>query len=343
MITTDRAVLVPATAPIESTGRERDDISLLVVDGRSTHDTRFHRIGEHLDPGDVVVVNTSATEPAALTGRLDGTPIDIHVSGPSPQGGWIVEMRLEDRTGPITTAQRCDRIDLQTGFLTLRAPVEATEAGVRLWEAEWRGAGGLTSEIRTHGRPIRYAYVPDAWPLEAYRTVFGARRPQFSSAEMPSAARPFTGRLVNELRRGGVEIVGITLHTGVSSLESHESPRPERMEVDATAASVINRAVARGSRVIAVGTTSARAVESATVQGSVVPMCGWTDLVLTRDRPTRTITGLVTGWHPPEASHLDLLEACAGAETVSRAYRTAHELGYRSHEFGDSCLILRND
>ncbi len=340
---TDRAKLAPAIAPIESTGRERDDISLLVADGHRTFDTRFHRLGEHLDPGDVLVVNTSATEPAALTGRLDESTIDVHVSGPAPAGGWIVELRERDRSGPITTADRCDRISFVDGSLTLLDPVESTPEGVRLWEAEWRGTRDLTTEIRRHGRPIRYSYVPHAWPLDSYRTAFEVRRRHFSSAEMPSAARPFTSRLIDDLRRRGVEIVAVTLHTGVSSLESHERPRPERLEVEAAAAAQINGAVARGSRVIAVGTTSARAVESATVRGSVVPMSGWTDLVLSRDRPTSTITGLVTGWHPPEASHLDLLEAFAGTEIVSGAYRVAHELGYRSHEFGDSCLILRDD
>lgn len=343
MIVIDRAALAPATAPIESTGRERDDISLLVTDERRTLDTRFHRVGEHLDPGDVVVVNTSATEPAALSGRIEGSAIDVHVSGPAARGGWIVELRRKDRTGPITTARRCDRVDLDNGFLELLAPIESTNTGVRLWNAEWAGTRSLTTELRKHGRPIRYSYVPRVWPLDTYRTVFEIRRRQFSSAEMPSAARPFTRRLVADLRQRGVEIVGVSLHTGVSSLESHESPRPERVDVGADAAMRINRATARGRRVIAVGTTSARAVESATVRGSVAPMSGWTDLVLSVDRPARTITGLVTGWHPPEASHLDLLEALAGPETVSKAYRAARELGYRSHEFGDSCLILRTD
>ena len=211
---------------------------------------------------------------------------------------------------------------------------------MRLWLAGWNGRHGLTETLRRSGRPIRYGYVPDPWPIDAYRTLFGRRRRKFSSAEMPSAARPFTTRVVGDLERRGVEIAHITLHTGVSSLESHEAPRPERFEVDARAAALINRALARCHRVIAVGTTSARAVESAVIGDSVVPGSGWTDLVLSTDHPTRVIDGVVTGWHPPEASHLELLEAVVGPGTVSQAYRAAGELGYRSHEFGDSCLLL---
>lgn len=343
MIATARAALPPATAPIESTGRRRDDVSLLIVDDRRTVDTRFHRIGGFLECGDVLVVNTSATEPASLSARLEGSMIDVHVSGPADGGRWVVELRKRDRTGPVAIARRCDRVELEGGRLILLNPVEQTAAGVRLWEAEWQGRLSLTTEIRGRGRPIRYSYVPGAWPLDTYRTLFEAPRAEFSSAEMPSAGRPFTRRVVESLRRHGVEIVGITLHTGVSSLESHEAPRPERLEVDDRAANRINRATERGNRVIAVGTTSARAVESATIGGSVAATAGWTNLVLTRERPTTTITGLVTGWHPPEASHLDLLEAVAGPEIVSRAYLTARELGYRAHEFGDSCLILRSE
>ena len=297
-------------------------------------------MAEHLSAGDVLVVNDSATEPAATDGRYRGGVAGVHVSSPTDDGRWVVELRRADRSGPILTALRGDRIDVADGSLTLCQPAEETETGVRLWVAGWNGRHGHTETLRRSGRPIRYGYVPDPWPIDAYRTLFGRRRREFSSAEMPSAARPFTNRVVGDLERRGVEIAHITLHTGVSSLESHEAPRPERFEVDARAADLINRALARGLRVVAVGTTSARAVESAVIGDSVVPGSGWTDLVLSTDHPTRVIDGVVTGWHPPEASHLELLEAVVGPGTVSQAYRAAGDLGYRSHEFGDSCLLL---
>ncbi len=336
-----RPRLAPATAPIESTGRERHDVALIVARSGVIADTRFIKIAEHLDPGDVLVVNTSATEPAALDGRHEGSPVGLHVSGPAPDGGWAVEIRLPDRSGPILSARRCDRVDLENGSLILLEPFDNTGRGVRLWRAEWHGNRDLVGAIRSKGHPIRYAYVQDEWPIDAYRTIFEIRRAEFSSAEMPSAARPFTQDVVRDLERRGVTLAFVTLHTGVSSLESAEGPMPERFEVGRAAATAINRARARGSRVVAVGTTAVRAIESALRDNIVVPARGWTDLVISPERPI-LVDGLVTGWHPPEASHLDLIEAVAGSEAVSTAYRAAHELGYRSHEFGDSCLLLRS-
>ncbi len=337
-----QARLGAATAPIESTGRLRHDVALLVSSSEGTVDTRFHRIGAHLSAGDVLVVNTSATEPAALDGRHAGAAVTVHVSGPAPGGGWVVELRSPDRSGPVRWAAPGDRVDTDHGSVTLIEPAAATELGVRLWSAEWRGRRGLVETLRSHGRPIRYSYVPSSWSIDAYRTVCEVRRPEFSSAEMPSAARPFSSHVVQDLRRRGVQLAAVTLHTGVSSPESHEAPMAERFDVDASAATIINRARSRGRRIVAVGTTSVRAIESAVRCGSVEPARGWTDLVLGPERPATVIDGLVTGWHPPEASHLDLIEAVVGADTVSKAYRSAQDLGYRSHEFGDSCLLLRS-
>ena len=335
--------LAPATAPIDSTGRSRDDVSLLVSGNACTIDTRFRRISEHLNPGDVLVVNDSATEPAALWGRLDHTKVGVHIAGPADtEVRWVIELRRVDRSGPILDARPGDMIDVEKGTLALLEPNGTVESGVRLWNATWTGRRGLTDVVRTSGRPIRYAYVPDGWPIHSYRTMFGVARPEFSSAEMASAARPFTPQVTEDLLRAGIEITSITLHTGVSSPEHHERPMRERFEVGPSAAATINRARARGNRIVAVGTTSTRAVESA-IDGTLVsPTRGWTDLVLSGRRPTTLVDALITGWHPPEASHLDLLEAVAGADVVSHAYECAKELGYRSHEFGDSCLLLRD-
>jgi S-adenosylmethionine:tRNA ribosyltransferase-isomerase len=296
-----------------------------------------------LSAGDVVVVNSSATEPAALGGRLDGAPVGVHIAGPAPTGeSWVVELRELDRSGPMLGARQGDRVDIDgAGTLKLDVPAGTVEGGVRLWNTTWTGRRGLIDVVRTVGAPIRYAYVPEAWPIASYRTIFEHPRAGFSSAEMASAARPFTNRVVEDLRRRGVEIVSITLHTGVSSPDHLERPMPERFEVGQPAAAAINRARARGNRIVAVGTTSTRAVESAVDGSGVAPRRGWTDLVLSKRRPAAVIDGLLTGWHPPEASHVDLLEAVAGPRVVSETYERAHELGYRSHEFGDSCLLFR--
>jgi S-adenosylmethionine:tRNA ribosyltransferase-isomerase len=158
---------------------------------------------------------------------------------------------------------------------------------------------------------------------------------------MPSAGRPFTDAIVTDLVVRGVVVAPITLHTGVSSQEPGEPPLPERFVVPPTTARLVNAARFEGSRVVAVGTTVTRALETAADEhGFLRPMQGWTDLVLGPDRPARTVTGLVTGWHAPGASHLDLLHAVAGDDLVRTAYAEALAHRYRWHEFGDSCLLL---
>ncbi|MBN9621167.1 MAG: S-adenosylmethionine:tRNA ribosyltransferase-isomerase, partial [Actinobacteria bacterium] len=208
----------------------------------------------------------------------------------------------------------------------------------RLWQALVGVEGGVVAYLARHGRPIRYAYVPTAVPLAEYQTVF-AREP--GSAEMPSAGRPFTTELVTDLVTRGIGIAAITLHTGVSSQDVGEPPQPERYRVPETTARAVNLTRAWGGRVVAVGTTVTRALESAVDgEGVVRERAGWTDLVLGPERPAQVVTGLVTGWHAPGASHLNLLEAVAGADVVERAYDEAVRARYLWHEFGDSCLLL---
>jgi S-adenosylmethionine:tRNA ribosyltransferase-isomerase len=222
-------------------------------------------------------------------------------------------------------------------IVTLTAPYPAGQR--RLWRATVAVEGDVSRYLERHGRPIAYAYVPERWPLAAYQTVF-ARDP--GSAEMPSAARPFTEHLVTELVVNGVRLAPVTLHAGVSSQEPGEPPQPERYRVTKQTADLVNDTHAHGGRVIAVGTTVTRALESAaTEDGRVHAAQGWTDLVLGPHRPTRAVDGIVTGWHEPGASHLDLLRAVAGARRVERAYDEAQRHDYLWHEFGDSALLFR--
>ncbi|MGL4745596.1 MAG: S-adenosylmethionine:tRNA ribosyltransferase-isomerase, partial [Dermatophilaceae bacterium] len=186
-------------------------------------------------------------------------------------------------------------------------------------------------------RPIAYGYVERPLPLEAYQTVFGTRP---GSAEMPSAGRPFTTGLVTQLVAAGVGVVPITLHTGVSSQEAGEGPQPEWFEVPAATATAVNAARGAGRRVVAVGTTVTRALESAVVDDAVVARSGWTDRVVTADDPPQVVSGLVSGWHDPAASHLLLVEAVAGEALTQAAYDEAVAAGYLWHEFGDSALFL---
>jgi S-adenosylmethionine:tRNA ribosyltransferase-isomerase len=225
--------------------------------------------------------------------------------------------------------------------LTLVEPYPDADAPrPRLWRVQ--SCGDLDGLLAGIGRPIRYGYLDGEYPLSAYQTVF----PDLflgepgASAEMPSAGRPFSRDLVLNLRRRGVRFAPLTLHTGVSSPEHDEPPAPEPFAVPLTTAAMVNLTRRQGGRVIAVGTTVTRALETVTgTDGRVRAGRGWTELVLGPRRPARAVTGLITGLHDPDASHLLLLEAVAGADVVQRAYDAAVAERYRWHEFGDSCLL----
>jgi S-adenosylmethionine:tRNA ribosyltransferase-isomerase len=319
-----------ADRPPESRGLRRDEVRLLVADGTAVHHARFRELGRFLAAGDLVVVNTSGT----LAAAVDTGTVVVHFSAPLPDGTWIVELRRPDQSGPVRDAVAGARIALPAGgILTLLANRPASD---RLWQA--RANVPLGAYLARYGRPIAYGYLHGRYPLPAYQTAF-AREP--GSAEMPSAGRPFTPELVTGLVAAGVVVAPVTLHTGVSSAQSGEPPQPERFRVPAHTADLVDWARGRGGRVVAVGTTVVRALESAARRdGSVGAAAGWTNLVLGPDRPARVVTGLVTGLHEPQASHLLLLESVAGPDLVQRAYDAAVTHRYLWHEFGDSCLLL---
>jgi S-adenosylmethionine:tRNA ribosyltransferase-isomerase len=329
-----------AHEPPEAKGLERDEVRLLVGAGDCITHARFRDLPRYLQPRDLLVVNVSATVPAALDGRLaDGTAVRVHHATRAPRlpAWWgVVELRTADGARPRTTGGAGEVIALAGGLqLELVAPYAA---GTRLWLARDRSGRPLLEHFERHGEPIRYGYVERRWPLSAYQTVY-ARTP--GSAEMPSAGRPFTHRLLTELIAGGVAVAPLTLHAGVSSPERSEPPFPEQYEVPEATARLVQSTHAHGGRVIAVGTTVVRALETvATADGHVAAGSGWTGLVISPERGLRAVDGLITGWHEPEASHLQLLEAVAGRELLERCYAEALEHGYLWHEFGDSHLLL---
>ncbi|HEV7205581.1 MAG TPA: S-adenosylmethionine:tRNA ribosyltransferase-isomerase [Jatrophihabitans sp.] len=318
----------------------RDGVRLLVAHEGGIEHSRFSHLADFLSPGDLVVVNTSGTLAAAIDGtRTDGTPVTVHFSAALDDGSRVVELRPrgDDVTGPLPDVTEHDVVTLPDGVrLVVLEPHPAGQA--RLWRAAVPLEGGVAAYLERHGRPIRYAYVPRAHPLADYQTVFGR---EAGSAEMPSAGRPFTSQLVTELVSRGIGVAPITLHTGVSSQDAGEPPQPEPYRVPGATARQVNLTRAWGGRVVAVGTTVTRALESAVDPiGVVRERRGWTDLVLGAEHPARVVDGLITGWHVPGASHLMLLEAVAGAPLVERAYAEAVRARYLWHEFGDSCLLL---
>ena len=313
------------------------DVAMLVAsrsEGTLTH-ACFCELGDLLDPGDLLVVNTSATLPAALPGLLDGEEVELHLSTPVMDGNWVVELRTSDRR-PLRAPHMGEMVRLPGGATAeLLAPYLGSG---RLSVARVLLGEPVEDYLGRHGHPIRYRHTVDVRPIADYQTIF-ARDP--GSAEMPSAARPFTGELVAELAARGVMFAPVTLHCGVSSLEAGEHPYPERYQVPAQTAWLVNSVRSRGGRVIAVGTTVVRALETvAAPDGVVAAGSGVTNLTVTPERGLRSVDGLITGWHEPESSHLSLLEAAAGPDLLRRSYDAAYAGGYRFHEFGDSHLIV---
>ena len=329
-----------SAAPAEQRGLARDDVRLLVAaPGRIEH-ARFTDLARYLGPGDLVVANDSATVPAAVDARRsDGRPVTVHFSTPLRDGSWVVELRRDGAR--VSDGGLGERIPLPGGVhVRLARPWPDSLEGTptRLWRAVVDVRGDLLDYLAEAGRPITYAHAPQPWPRDHYQTVFAATR---GSAEMPSAGRPFSARVLDSLALRGIGLATITLHTGGSSLEEGESPLPERFVVSGAAAAAVNLTRRRGGRVVAVGTTVTRALESATDEtGEVQARQGWTELVLGPQRGVRAVDALITGWHEPRSSHLALIEAVAGPTLARAAYDAALASDYLWHEFGDSCLFL---
>lgn len=341
-----------AHEPPETRGLARDQVRLMVSrmsDDAITH-ARFFDFPDFIKPGDVVVVNTSATINAALDAeRLDvfGKDRDclVHLSTPLSDSEWVIELRkhTEDGTVSLLDADPGEQILLPArGTASLKSPYmpEATAFSgnpVRLWVAELSLPDDPITYTARYGMPIRYGYVSKSWPLSYYQTIFAR---ESGSAEMPSAGRAFTPEIVERLMRKGIRVAALTLHTGVSSLEAHEPPYPERYRVPRSTSTAVNEAHALGRRVIAVGTTVVRALETVTdIDGRVTSGEGWTDVVITPDRGLRAVDSILTGFHEPKASHLSMLQSLAGSDHLQLAYETAIRERYLWHEFGDLHLI----
>src|ERR671914_2242564 len=336
-----------ADAPSEARGFARDEVRLMVSyrsDDRVVHST-FQDIGNFLEAGDVLVINTSGTMNAALDAeREDGTALELHLSTRLPAGLWIVELRepAGPATEPFRHAAPGETLRLPEGAtVTLHTPYPghtARDGGFRLWLSTLDLPRPLDEYLDRHGFPIRYGYVRESWPVSYYQTVYAT---ETGSAEMPSAGRAFTPELITRLVAKGVQFAPLILHTGVASLEDDEPPYEEIYRVPPETARLVNAARAAGSRVVAVGTTAVRALETVTDEsGTTHPGEGWTRLVVTPERGVRSVNAMLTGLHEPRSSHLAMLEALAGRKHLRTTYGEALMEGYLWHEFGDLHLIL---
>ena len=324
-----------AAEPPEARGVPRDGVRMLVSrrrTGEITHHA-FTDLPGLLLPGDLLVVNTSGTLPAAVS---TGNGLRVHFSTPLPDGSWLAELRevTGHATRPYAGGSPGQEFRLPGGaWLSLRQRVTG-----RLWRV--RLSTAVVPYLLRHGRYIHYSYVERDWPAQAYQTVFAATP---GSAEMPSASRPFTPEMVTRLVVRGVTIAPVTLHTGVSSLEGDEEPYPEPYDVPPATARLVNATRQAGGRVIALGTTVVRALESAALNGpgaELAAASGWTHHVVTPDTGVRVVNGLFTGLHEPRSSHLHMLNAFAGEPLLRRCYAAALDHSYLWHEFGDVHLLL---
>ena len=323
--------LVEATMPPERRGVERDAVGMLVTDRRRSvhHHARFFELPSFLRAGDVLVVNDSATIPASVAAtRANGERFALNIATRIDSRIWMAEPR-----GAVTLGEEL-RLPGGGSAVTI-APVEPENP--RLWYVWFGLPQPMHAYLACAGEPIRYRHVTMRFPLSDYQTVF-AREP--GSSEMASAARPFTPRVVEELRRQRVTIATITLHCGVSSFEAPERPATERFAVPHATAEVVNAARRDGRRVIAIGTTALRALESAVYDDRVVAASGFTDLVIDERYGIRTVDGLLTGFHEASGTHLWIVRSFLDRASLDSAYEEAAVHGYYSHEFGDVHLIL---
>jgi S-adenosylmethionine:tRNA ribosyltransferase-isomerase len=347
-----------ATEPPEARGLRRDEVRLMVSyldDDRVVHST-FHDLPDFLEAGDTLVVNTSGTMNAALPAEYrDGTPVTVHLSTHLPADLWVVELRSPSGNEPVLDGEPGETLKLPEGAsIVLQTPYisKNRRQGVgsnRLWISTLNLPVNFKEYLERHGSPIRYRYVRESWPSSYYQTVYVT---EVGSAEMPSAGRAFTPELITRLVANGVHIVPLVLHTGVASLEDDEPPYEEFYRVPLETARAVNAARTEGRRVVAVGTTVVRALETVTDRDGVThPGEGWTDLFITPERGVRSVNAMLTGLHEPRSTHLSMLEALtgrgsvcplvtAGQEHLKIAYSEALKEGYLWHEFGDLHLIL---
>lgn len=339
-------VELSAKEPAERRGIARDKVRLMVInrDTYRVEHSRFDSLGDFLRPGDLLVFNTSRTLPAVLSGceLSQGQCIEIRLAQHKADDSWLA-LLLCQQGNPFACGLRSGmQLDFGQGLMGIVGDRDANIP--RLWQIRFSKSGTeLIDLLYRLGKPIRYEYVSAPWDLDYYQTVY-AREP--GSAEMPSAGRAFTWKLLFDLKRRGIETAYIVLHTGLSSymddeLDQQHPASEEEYFISETAAEKINSTHQQGGRVIAVGTTVVRALESvADNSGKVHPGHGYTQLHITSGHTLRSVDSLLTGLHEPEASHLDLLTAFLPAAEIKSAYQEAVQQRYLWHEFGDLNLIL---
>ncbi|TCP70686.1 S-adenosylmethionine:tRNA ribosyltransferase-isomerase [Baia soyae] len=330
-----------ASLPPERRGIRRDHVKCMVLNrqtGETTH-TQFQHIDSYLEKDDLLVLNASRTIPAVFqvdwkrNGTLLQTQVEIRLARRIDSTNWEALI--------VAAGVNLGDEFIFSSYLQAQV-ISLSEASIVTLQFSQSG-NHLLESFYALGEPIRYEYIDHPWDLDYYQTVYGTVP---GSVEMPSAGRAFSWELLLKLQKKGVRIAYIQLHTGLSYLlddQAYLDPKKHAEEylVPVSTVQEIKKAKKHGKRVIAVGTTIVRALEtSIDGDGELIPQTGWTSLHITANTKLLVVDGLITGFHEPEASHLDLLSSLINPEHLLHAYQEAIEHQYYWHEFGDMNLIL---
>lgn len=323
--------------------KEKADVRLLVVKDGRLEDSSIESLPEQLRPGDLLVVNDAATLPASLVARdARNHPVEIRLTTQLQDNAWQAvafgegdwRTPTEHRAAP-PPFRKGDEIRLAPDF-TARVAGEDPR-GARLLTLVFNQSGAaLWQKLYAHGKPVQYSYMNDELKLWSVQNIYGSRP---WAVEMPSAGHALNWNLLLRLLRRGIEVVPITHGAGLSSTGDaaldQSLPLAERYEIPAATMEAVRRARSRGGRVIAIGTSVVRALESAG-QG----LSGFTTLKLGPGSVRTVVDGLLTGTHDVSESHYQLLQAFLPPDTLAAVSRRLEATGYLTHEFGDLCLLI---
>ncbi|HIW74278.1 MAG TPA: tRNA preQ1(34) S-adenosylmethionine ribosyltransferase-isomerase QueA [Firmicutes bacterium] len=326
-----------AQEPVEP----RDHSRLLVMDRRSgsLRDRHFYDLTDFLKPGDCLILNDSRVLPARLYGQKKDTGAAVELLLLHPRG----ENRWEVLAGPGRRAKPGNILTFAGGLLEAEV-LEVVEEGNRL--VEFRYEGNFYHLLEQIGKmPLPHYITHPLADNERYQTVY-SREP--GSAAAPTAGLHFTPQLLEQVRMQGVEVGFVTLHVGLGTFRPVKEEKitdhkmhSEHYELSPETAAMVNRTKARGGRVIAVGTTSCRTLESVGMtNGRIEPAEGWTSIFIYPGYRFQVLDGLLTNFHLPESTLIMLVSAFAGYAHTMSAYDHAVKQRYRFFSFGDAMLVL---
>jgi S-adenosylmethionine:tRNA ribosyltransferase-isomerase len=336
--------VLPPERIAQHPARPRDAARLLEVTREALHDRTVRDLPELLRAGDLLVVNDTRVVPARLAARRGAARVGITLDRPLPDGTWHALARNARRLRPGNTLQF-------EGSARLSAEVvaRAADGGVTLhFDREGAALDGALQEAAVLALPPYIARPAGPLPDDAqdYQTIF-ARQPGAVAA--PTAGLHFSPAVLDALEQRGIRRVALTLHVGAGTFLPMRAEKiaqhrlhPERGTIDAVAADAIAAARCAGGRIVAVGTTTLRLLETAAAEdGTVRPFAGETDLFIRPGHVFRTADLLVTNFHLPRSTLFMLVCAFAGTERMRAAYAHAVAAGYRFYSYGDACLLHR--